>query len=237
MKRQSLIVLAVAGMVLFAGCASLISSRDNATTTPEPTTGTTTTAEETTENGENNETTETTDDSDGSEETTTATEEPTTTESWSQPEKPNTPLEDNVKETGENRITDVEVGGEGSSEDGYSSVELTIRANTSMPNIDPEEKGDVEGEPFILIYIDGRLATAEDSRFATPRGVIGARSPELEFDENGEFTLTVPQEAFEAAGVEPGDDVELMVLLLDRDKEWDDIFGKEFVEVTYNPDA
>ncbi len=141
-----------------------------------------------------------------------------------------------MKETGENEIEDVDVGGEGSSDDGYSSVELTVSANTSWPNIDPEDRGSVEGEPYILVYIDGHLATAEDSRFATPRGVIGARTPQLEFDEDGEFTVTVPQEAFEASGVEPGDDVELMVLLLDRDKEWDDIFGKEFVEVTYEPD-
>ena len=240
MKRHSLIVLAVVGLVMFAGCASLISSRDNATSTPEATTEAATPAEDTTENGDddgNGETTATTDDSDESEETTTPAETtPTTSESWSQPERPNTPLEDNVKETGENHIKEVGVGGEGSSEEGYSSVELTVRANTSWTNIDPEDKGNVQGEPYMLVYIDGRLATAEDSRFATPRGVIGARTPVLEFDENGEFTVTVPQEAFEASGVEPGEDVELMVLLLDRDKEWDDIFGKEFVTVTYEPD-
>lgn len=234
MKRQSVLVLAVIGMMMFAGCASLISSRDNSAETTETTSVTT---QETTESPETTETDETTTEEETTSTTTTTTTTTTTKESWSPPERPNRPLEKAYEERGENHIRDVEVGGEGSTDEGYSSVELTVRANTSWQNIDPEDRGSVEGEPFILVYINGHLATSNDTRFATPRGVIGARSPQLELQENGQFTITVPQEAFEASGVEPGDDVELMVLVMDRDKEWDDIFGKQVVEFTYNPDA
>lgn len=241
MKRHSVIVLAVAGLVMFAGCASLISARDNSPETTES--PQVTTAQETTESAQ---TTENSDDD--TEETTTEEEEPepttttttvttTTEESWSQPEPPNTPLQDNIEEEGVNRIKEIAVGGTGSDEEGYSTVELTIRANSSMPNVDPEEHGDVEGEPFFVIYINGHLVTSDDTNYATPRGFIATRTGEVAYEDDGEFVLRVPKEAFEAAGVEDGSDVELMVLLLDQDKDWDDIYGKQFVNVTYNADA
>lgn len=235
MNRRALIVLAVAGLVLFAGCASLISSRDEGgtTTTVETTTeATETTAEATETTTEDAETT-----TEDGETTTEDTETTTTSESWSVPEETNKPLQKKYRNESKERMKSIEVDGEGSSEDGYSSVEVTVTADSSMPNVDPEDHGDVEGEPFIVIYIDGHLATSDDTEFATPRGLLTARTPELEYDENGEFTLTVPQEAFEAAGVESGEEVELMVMLMDRDEEWDDIYGMEFVNVTYNADA
>lgn len=238
MNRRALIVLAVVGLVMFAGCASLISSREEG--------GTTTTVETTTQAAETTaETTETTTEdaettTEDTETTTEDTEETTTTttsESWSSPEETNKPLQKKYRDESEERIKSIEVGGEGSSEEGYSSVDVTVTANTAMPNVDPEDHGDVEGEPFIIIFINGHLATSDDTEFATPRGVRVARTPELDYDENGEFTLTVPKEAFEAAGVESGEDAELMVMLMDRDEEWDDIYGIEFVNVTYNADA
>lgn len=236
MKRHSVIVLAVAGLVMFAGCASLISSRDNSA---ETTTTQVTTTQETTETTENSDgdDEETTTEDEQEETTTTTTTTTTTEESWSQPEPPNTPLQDNIEEEGVNRIKETQVGGAGSAEEGYSSIELTVRANTSMPNVDPEEHGDVKGEPFFVIYIDGHLVTSEDTNYATPRGFIATRTDLLAYEEDGEFVLRVPQEALEAAGVEDGDEVELMVLLLDRDKDWDDIYGKTFVNVTYDADA
>ena len=237
MDRRPLLVLAVACLVMFAGCASLISSReDDAASTVEKTTQGTP-QQETTTQGET-----TTTATDG----TTTTEEPvdsttttvtTTEESWSQPKDVNKPLQIKYEDESENHIKSLEVDGTGSSAEGYSSVDVTVTGNTSMPKVDPDDHGDIEGEPFIVIYINGHLATSEDSNFATPRGVLVSRTPELQYNENGEFTVSVPKEAFEAAGVESGEEVELMVMLMDRDSEWDDIYGKQFVTVKYNSDA
>lgn len=238
MDRRPLLVLAVACLVLFAGCASLISSRESDTTpTVETTQGTT--QEETTKQAETTtkDTDETTTDDSGDSTTTTTTTATTTDESWSQPKDVNKPLQIKYEDESENHIKSLAVDGEGSSAEGYSSVDVTVTGNTSMPKVDPDDHGDIEGEPFIVIYINGHLVTSEDSNFATPRGVLVSRTPELQYNENGEFTVSVPKDAFEAAGVEKGEEVDLMVMLMDRDEEWDDIYGKQFVKVKYNPDA
>lgn len=227
MKRHSALVLGLVGLMLLSGCATALSQvGDDSTPTGTAVEPTTTAAGTTTQQG----TTQgpTTGTSTSSTTSTTAT----TTTGWSQPQPPNEPLQLKMEETGRNAIKSVDVRERATAE---GAVELTVTANTSMPDIDPKSHGTVEGEPYILVYVDGHLATAEDSIFATPRGVLVSRTEQLPFDENGEFTVTVPGEAFDASGVEPGSKTELMVLVMDRDSDWDDIYGKEFVDVTYEP--
>lgn len=236
MDRQLVAVLGVAALVLMAGCATLVDQQEGEGTTVTESPGTTaaTTADSTTSATTTESSTATTEQTtDGSTTTSSTATTTTTAESWSSPEEPNEPLQIKYGNGTANHIKSVAVDGEGSSAEGYSSVELTVTANTSMENVDPASHGTVEGEPFILVYVDGHLATAEDSNFATPRGVLVSRTDTLPYNDPGEYTVSVPQEAFEASGVESGEETELMVMVMDRDSDWDDIYGKQFVNVTY----
>ena len=233
MKRSVLLVVAVAVMVLLAGCGGLDpgdfgdapeDSTDDATAT-EATPAEATDAPTATET-ETATPTET--------ETATPTETPTPTpgEEWSEPEQPNRPLQDNRDEEEGSRIHSVEVTGFGGGEEGNASFRLDVTANTSMPSVDPAEHGSVRGEPFFLVYLNA--STESDDRFTYVEGTLVERSPELRHDSEGEYTLMVPEGAFEENGADPGEH-ELLVLLMDRDKEWDDIYGLERVTVQYEP--
>lgn len=165
----------------------------------------------------------------------TTTSSPPASEEWSLPEYPNSPLEDKMaEETVDNHIKSIEVVGQGSGDGGYSSVELTITANTSMKRIDPGSHGTVRGEPYLIAYIDSKLVRVEGTPRYNVTGPPVQRSEELGINENTEATLEIPQAAFEATGTEPGK-VTIMVLLLDGDKSWDDIYGHATVTVTYEP--
>lgn len=244
MDSRVLISIAVALLVVSAGCATVSSSLgdDSETVTGTPVTATTqstsgTTSQESTAESTTQSTTESTTETST---TTESTETSTTTTSdgeWSQPKDLNTPLEKKYLNESQPRISSVSIDGTGSAAEGYSSVEVSVTANTSMRKMDPEDHGSVEGEPFFIIFLDGHLATSDDTRFATPRGLRVARTPVVEYEEDGTFTLTVPQDAFEAGGVEDGEEVTLMIMLMDKDSEWDDIYGLRKVEVTYDADA
>lgn len=170
--------------------------------------------------------------------TPTATAVPTATpnEAWSLPEWPNMPFDHKMSDAGDH-IKSIEVsGGNGTADGGYSSVEVTVTANTSLERIDPASHGTVAGEPFMLAYIDSELQQKPNSSRYNVSGPPIQRSAELGFDENAEVTLDVPAAAFEATGTAPGE-TSIMVLLMDRDKTFDDIYGHTQLNVTYNPDA
>lgn len=229
MKRSALIAVSVVCMVLLAGCGGL--DPGNFGDSPEDPTATGTPAETTpataTEAPTATETPTATP-------TETATSTPTATqrESWSEPEQPNTPFQDNRDEENGTRIKSIEVTGSGG-EGGNASFTLEVTANTSMPAVDPPEHGTPRGEPFFLVYLNA--SSEEDGRFTYVEGDLVERSPELSHEEEGEFTLTVPQEAFEHYDTEPGEH-ELLVLLMDEDKEWDDIYGLQRITVEYQPE-
>ena len=228
MKRGALIAVSVVGLVLLGGCVGPLSAEDapdestnadaapangtetpaTATEAPSPTATPTPTA------------------------TATETATPTPEESWSEPQQPNRPLQDNRDEENGTRIHDVEVTGSRGGADGSASFRIDVTANTSMPSVDPPEYGTVRGEPFFLVYLDAE--TDSDDRFTYVEGDLVERSPELSQDSEGEYTLTVSQEAFEHYDAEPGEH-ELLILLMDEDKDWDDIYGKTTVTVEYEP--
>lgn len=223
MKRKSLITVTVVCLVVLSGCVGLnpLSSdeaSDNSTSSDGPT-ATETPTETATDTA-----------------TPTATSTPTATprESWSEPQQPNRPLQDNRGEEQGDRIKSIEVTGSGGGDQGSASFRLDVTANTSMPSVDPAEHGSVRGEPFFLVYLNA--STENDSRFMYVEGDLVERSPELSHDSEGEYTLTVPQEAFEHYDAEPGEH-ELLVLLMDQDKDWDDIYGLQRVTVQYQPNG
>ncbi|KZN23090.1 hypothetical protein A4G99_16435 [Haladaptatus sp. R4] len=164
--------------------------------------------------------------------TTTQTTTTTKTESWDEPKQPNTPLQ-NKMDTEEDRhriksvtVTNEQKAGTG----GYSDFDLKVTADTKMERIDPAEHGTVDGEPFFLVYADGSLDNG--SKFTRTDGTLIERS-DVSQDTNGEYTLSINPAALKQSGVEDGK-VTFMILLMDRDTDWDDIYGVKFVTVDYS---
>ena len=199
MRRRIPATIALVLTVVLAGCAGGIgggSSTDatttaSTTTTSAPTESATDTASPTT--------------------ATTVTAEPTATatKTYVAPITPNRPTE-TADEEG-NRIKSGSfintVPAENGS--GYTDFDVQIRANTSMHNVDPPEHGDVEGEPFALVIVNGELVE---------------RSPYFEMRDDGTFNVSVHPDGLRHAGVEPGT-LEVKVLLMDQDGAHDDVYG------------
>lgn len=194
---------AVALLVLSAGCSGLGPS--SSSPTPTATTETPTTTRTT-----------------ASTETPTTTSTPTATPTatplpeWSPPKPANRPLDD---KTEEGRISEVEFVNTTAAEngDGYSNFALQIRADTRMEEIDPPEHGDVEGEPYFLVEIEGEPI---------------ARSDYLLQEDDTLFHVPIRKRALEQ--FEPGE-LEITVLLMDKDSQYDDIYGTWTGTVRYNP--
>lgn len=232
MKRGALIAVSVVGLILLGGCVGPLAddAPDESTNADaNPANGTTTPATAT----EVSSPTETATATATAAATETATETATPEASWSEPEQPNRPLQDNREDENGSRIHDVEVIGSGGGEDGNASFRIDVTANTSMPAVDPPEYGTPRGEPYFLVYLDAE--TDSDDRFTYVEGDLVERSPELSHESEGEYTLTVPQEALEHYGAEPGEH-ELLILLMDEDKDWDDIYGLQRITVEYQPE-
>lgn len=221
MERKTILAVGIVSLVLLAGCSGAgPSGSQNETTGAETTTAVATTGATATT---------TADTTTGATETTTDTA--TTTETWTEPSVPNEPLQNKIDESG-NRIDSIETGGDGFTE-GTSTVTMTVLANTSMPSVDPAEHGTVRGEPYLLAYVNTSLTNG--SRFSTVNGTLIQRSGQLHQEPDGEYTLTIHREALESADVDAGT-VEVLVLLMDRDSQWDDVYGLERVSVEYVPE-
>ncbi|MFH5797782.1 hypothetical protein [Haladaptatus sp. CMAA 1911] len=243
MKRTTITLLLVL-CVAVAGCSSLTGSDDGTTSTtssmenPTETTTVATSTAATSTTEENADTTDSAEETTTTSQTTSQTTTQSTTEatttaesSWSEPQSPNTPLQNKMEsEDGGNWIESVSVVNTKSANGGYSNFDLKVKANTDMHHVDPAEHGTVNGEPFFLVYVDGSLDNG--SRFTRTDGTLIERS-DVSRDENGEFTIDIRPGGLEEAGAEGGE-VKLMVLLMDKDKDWDDIYGVTWVTVNYS---
>ncbi|WP_266079537.1 hypothetical protein [Haladaptatus caseinilyticus] len=232
MDRQRFTAIAVVVVVLFAGCSGLGPSEGSKTTT-----GTTTTAQMTTDTVEKTTTEGTTIGSSttfASETTATST---TSSDSWSKPTPPNTPLQNKMadEDREQGRIKSVElVDKTEASSGGYSDFDLKINADTRMKNIDPSDHGSVRGEPYFLVYVDGSLDNG--SRFTRTDGTLIERSQEVSQNENGEYTIDVRPGGLKKTETEDGE-VTILILLMDEDKDWDDIYGVKKITVDYSAEA
>ena len=237
MKRRPAIVIAVVLVALLAGCAGFGSSGDTTTpgTTMESTTQTTATPTATTTatpTATTSTTTEQTTTTTTTATTTTTTAAPTT-EAWSEPQEPNKPLQDNRDDSDGSRIKSMTfVDKTEANGGGYSDFDIRLTANTTMESIDPKKHGDVVGEPYFLVYVNASFDS--DDRFMYVEGDLIARD-DVGQDERGEYTLEIDPRALEEMGVEKGE-VEVTVMLMDQDKEWDDIYGIKQATIEYSPE-
>lgn len=144
--------------------------------------------------------------------TTTATPYP----AWQPPAPPNRHLENKI-EAG--RIPAVEFVNTvpGANGTGYSAFDLAVTADTRMANVDPPAHGDVEGEPYFIVYVN-------EKRFA--------RKDAVPMRENGTFLIELNPRGLEQ--FEPGE-LDIKIRLYDEDSQWDDIYGVWTGTVEYSP--
>ncbi|WP_207592573.1 hypothetical protein [Halomontanus rarus] len=151
---------------------------------------------------------------------TEAETDTTSEETWSPPQQPNRPMEDER----EDRIHNVTFVNKtpANSTEGYANFDLEVVADTRMEEVDPPEHGDVEGEPYFFVKINEE----EDK--------IVERTGEVRMEENGTFHIPV-----RPAGIEEYGEGRLTVevFLMDKDKDWDDIYASWGGTIHFNPDA
>ncbi|WP_435156045.1 DUF7537 family lipoprotein [Haladaptatus sp. DFWS20] len=231
MERQRFMTVAVVFVVLLAGCSGFGPS-EGSTSTADTTTQTAADAtEQTTTTTTAQATTTTETDSDSS--TTDSSTTTASSGSWSKPTSPNTPLQNKMEEEDreQGRIKSVEfVDKTEASGGGYSDFNLQVTADTRMGNIDPADHGSVTGEPFFLVYVDGSLDNG--SRFTRTDGTLIERK-QVSQKENGEYTIEVRPDSLKQSETQDGE-VTIMILLMDEDKDWDDIYGVKKVTIDYS---
>lgn len=210
MTNRRLLIGLLAVLVVLAGCAGGTGTDAGSTAETAETTAAETTSATATETATATPTATAT-------ATPTASPTPTPDESWTEPQPPNSPREDKVED---GRIKSVEYVNveEGANGEGVSSFDLRVRANTSMEDVDPAKYGDVEGEPYFLVYVNDTLTH---------------RSDYVAFEEDGEWTLDIPREAWTQFDEGP---LKVKVQLVDRDSEYDDVYGVwTDYDTVYNP--
>ncbi|WP_458187144.1 hypothetical protein [Haladaptatus sp. NG-WS-4] len=215
MNRQRSTSLVLVLVVVLAGCSG-IGGSDTTTTTTKTTTTTsevstsasteTTTTDTTTATSTETTTTDTT--------TATSTETTTTTaESWSPPKAPNKPIDDK-REPGRIKSVTFTNKVEAKSGNGYTNFDVEVVANTSMPGVDPEPL--VDGDPYFLVRINGQRVARAGVRFQHDEGTYSVEIDEGAFQQFDSGTLQVE------------------VLLLDKDKQTDDLYGKWTGTIQYS---
>jgi hypothetical protein len=137
--------------------------------------------------------------------TATTTAGTTTAQSWSPPKAPNAPI-DNKREPGRIKKVTFTNKVEVKSGNGYSDFDVEVVANTSMPGVDPEPL--VDGDPYFLVRINGERVARAGVRFQHDEGTHGIEMEKAALRQFNSGTLNVE------------------VLLLDRDKQTDDMYGK-----------
>lgn len=199
MNVNRLTVLALVIVVALAGCSSINSITGSST--PETTDTPSTTAET------------------PSPTPTTVVKTAPGSSEWNPPQTPNKPTEDKIED---DRIDGVEFVDQTDSENGsgVSNFNLAITANTTMEDVDPPDHGDVIGEPYFLVEIDGTLV--ERSAILDPR----------QDQEYETFDITVQEDGLEQ--FDPGT-LEVKVLLVDRDSEYGDVYDVWTGTIEYNP--
>ncbi|GAA0199103.1 hypothetical protein GCM10009000_011380 [Halobacterium noricense] len=146
--------------------------------------------------------------------TTTTTTTTTTVEEWEPPTAPNTPIDDKIGD--DNRIKSVTITNkvQAKSGNGLSNFDVDVVANTSLPNVDPEPL--VDGDPYFLVRVDGER--------------VGRTSVRFQHDE-GTYSVEIDERAFEQFD---SGTLEVEVLMLDKDKQTDDLYGRWTGTVKYS---
>ncbi|UPM41653.1 hypothetical protein [Halocatena salina] len=150
---------------------------------------------------------------DGSESTSKGdAAERTPGDSWTPPETPHKPTED--KRDG--RINDVDIiNKEEASGGGYSNFDLQVGANTWLKDVDPEPE--VDGDPYFAVEINGTLV---------------ARTDLVPFRKQGSFKVPIDQGGLQQFGAGT---LEIHILMLDIDKQTDDLYGEWTGTIEYQP--
>lgn len=220
-RRQILGTTSVAFLGGFAGCSEVL--KDINATAPESESSGDTKSQPTREPPALSGPTATSEPTDDSEPTadsgSTDDSEPTDdsgstpAESWTQPETPHQPTEDKL----DGRIDGVDIINtqQASGGSGYADFDFRVGANTWLEDVDPEPEPD--GNPYFAVEINGTLV---------------ARTDVVPFREQGSFEIPVEQGALEQ--FDPGT-LEIRILLLDIDKQTDDLYGEWTGTVEYQP--
>ena len=133
----------------------------------------------------------------------------TPTQTYSAPRTPARPTEA-ADEKGNRIIAAKFVNREkANSGNGYSHFDIRMLANTTMENIDPPAHGDVEGEPYAIVLVNGKYVERTDF---------------LEMKDRGRYTIDVRMAGLEKKGIKPGK-LRVKVLLMDQDSASGDVFG------------
>ncbi|WP_425499745.1 hypothetical protein [Natrinema caseinilyticum] len=106
--------------------------------------------------------------------------------------------------------------------EGYSNFNLEVVANTSMENIDPPSHGTVRGEPYFFVKIN----QGQDNR------KIIERTAQVPMKEDGTFHIDVRPAGIEEFGQTT---LNVEVFLMDKDKDWDDVFDATTQTIEFNP--
>jgi hypothetical protein len=91
-----------------------------------------------------------------------------------------------------------------------------------MASVDPAKYGTVKGEPFLLVYANSTIQNTSNG--VKVNGTLVERSEYLSQSDEGTFTIEVKEGGLKEAGAGEKE-TDLIVLLMDRDKTWDDIYG------------
>jgi hypothetical protein len=200
--------IALAATLALAGCSGVVptgNSGASPTPTPSPAGAATTTATATQSPADSP--TPTGSPSPTASPTPTPSPTATATAAYDEPQPPNTPLEGKNHDDGQVRMRNVEFVNVERTDDGaYTDFDLRIDADTRMPDVDPASHGDVKGEPYFLVYVEDELVARSD--------YVAHR--------NGTFVVDVHPGGL--AQFEDGS-LDLEVLLMDRDSEYDDVYG------------
>ena len=187
--------LAFALLVVLAGCIGAAGGGTGASTTQTPTPPNTPAAA-----------------GGGTETPTSAPSDGTPTQTYVAPTQPNRPTETATRNASGNRILAAKFVNkvESSSGNGYSHFDIRMLANTSMEQVDPPNvDGDVEGEPYALVLVNGKLVE---------------RTSYLEMRDRGRYTIDVRMAGFAHNDIKPGK-LNVRVLLMDQDSTHDDVYG------------
>ncbi len=204
MNRHRSAVIVLVLAVALAGCSG-IGGSDNTSTTTTTTSAPTQTSSTTTSSSTGPTTTTA---------TTTTTTTTTTVEKWEPPQAPNTPIDDKIGN--DNRIKSVTFTNkeQAKSGNGVSNFDVEVVANTSLPNVDPEPL--VDGDPYFLVKINGER--------------VGRTGVRFQHDE-GTYTVEIDKRAFEQFD---SGTLNVEVLMLDKDKQTDDMYGKWTGTIKYS---
>lgn len=172
------------------------------------------------ESADEDDTDESTDETETETETEDSETDTTQEATWSPPQQPNRPME-NKREDRIQSVTFVNKSPENSTE-GYANFDLEVVADTRMEEVDPPEHGDVIGEPYFFVKINDE----EDK--------IIERTGEVRMEENGTFHIPVRPAGIEEYGEGR---ITVEVFLMDKDKDWDDIYDAWGGTIHFSPDA